>query len=182
MHCDTQPFTVARLYVERNSIDENPPYQRESAVWSPEKQELFIDSMINNYDIPKIYFHDLRPLKQLKKFAVVDGKQRLHTIYEFLGSKFSLAKDFKINEDSEYEGVQPGMKFKDFSEVDRERFKGISLSIALIQDAIEDDIDELFFRLNNGEPLNGAEKRNARGGDMNVLIKDVTGDIFLQRS
>ena len=64
MHCNTENFNLGRLYVIRSSINESPEYQRESAVWSPEKRELFIDSLINGYDIPKIYFHDLCPLKE----------------------------------------------------------------------------------------------------------------------
>lgn len=42
--------------------------------------------------------------------------------------------------------------------------------------ADEEDIEELFSRLNNGEPLNAAEKRNAMGGDMIKLIRDVAKD------
>ena len=181
MHCDTQLFTVASLYTERNSIEENPSYQRESAIWSPAKQELFIDSMINNYDIPKIYFHDLRPEKKLKRYSIIDGKQRLHTIYQFLDNKFPLANDFKLNDDSEYTSVIKSAFFKDFSEIDREKFKSISLSIVLIKDATEDDIEDLFFRLNNGEPLNGAEKRNAKGWDMNKLIKEIASNPFFTK-
>src|SRR6185437_9993299 len=108
-------------------VNENPTYQRESAIWSLEKQQLFIDSIVNNYDIPKIYFHDLRgEKKELVKYAIIDGKQRLHTIYEFLGSKFSLADDFMVNSDSEFEKLKGGLLFKKFSEADQERFKNIS--------------------------------------------------------
>ena len=182
MHCYSDKFNIGQLFVERNAINENPTYQRESAIWSLEKQQLFIDSIVNNYDIPKIYFHDLRgEKKELMKYAIIDGKQRLHTIYEFLGGKFGLADDFTVNGDSEFEELKGGLLFKKFSEGDRERFKNISLTIVLVQNATEDDIDELFFRLNNGEPLNGAEKRNARGGEMNVLIKEVAENIFFTK-
>ncbi len=70
------------------------------------------------------------------------------------------------------------MFYKQFSEEDRETFKNISLSTVYIQNASEDDIEELFFRLNNGEPLNAAEKRNAIGGDMNLLIKEIAANGF----
>ncbi len=83
MYCLNDKKSIGKLYVERNAIDEKPAYQRESAIWSPEKMELFIDSLMNDYDVPKLYFHDLTALQSLKKYALIDGKQRLHTIYEF---------------------------------------------------------------------------------------------------
>ena len=60
-------FTVMKAYLWRSAINEKPPYQRESSVWSLEKQQLFIDSLLNGYDVPKIYLHDLRGI------AVGDG-------------------------------------------------------------------------------------------------------------
>ena len=52
----------------------------------------------------------------------------------------------------------------------------------LIQRATPDDIEDLFSRLNNGEPLNAAEKRNAMGGDLVRLIRTVaTRPFFAER-
>lgn len=44
----------------------------------------------------------------------------------------------------------------------------------------EDDIEELFSRLNNGEPLSGAEKRNAMGGKMCKLIREIGSHKFFR--
>jgi hypothetical protein len=182
MHCITQPYSIGVFYTERNAIIENPTYQRESAIWSPEKQKLFIDSLVNAYDVPKIYFHDLRnDKKSIKKYAIIDGKQRLDTIYKFLDGEIALDKDFKLSKKSEYTSLKPGSKFKDFSEGDREKFKSINLSVVLVEEADEDDIEDLFFRLNNGEPLNAAEKRNAMGGDLNQMIREVSVDPFFKK-
>jgi hypothetical protein len=48
----------------------------------------------------------------------------------------------------------------------------------LIQRATEEDIEALFARLNNGEPLNAAEKRNAMGGDAVRLVRAIAGRPF----
>lgn len=66
----------------------------------------------------------------------------------------------------------------DFTEEWKERFKAVNLDIVLVQNADEQDIEELFSRLNNGEPLNAAEKRNAMGGDMCEIIREVAKDPF----
>lgn len=184
MKCYPTPQSIGNLYVTRNSIDEKPPYQRESGVWSPQKKELFIDSLINNFDIPKIYFNDLvtGPHKKgLKKLAIIDGKQRITTIFDFLDSIFPLAKDFKASDDTEYDSLAPLKYFKTFSDTDKKRFENIQLSVITIMNATEDDIEELFFRLNNGEPLNAAEKRNNIPGEMNALVREVAENDFFKK-
>jgi len=183
MHCLGEQFPISKLWVNRNGINENPEYQRESAVWSKEKQQLFIDSILNKFDVPKIYLHDLRSLKGLHQYAVVDGKQRLHTIYEFLQSKFAIAADFKLFEPIQgQESPKPGSTFSQLSEFWQEEFKASALSIVLIQNASDDDIEELFSRLNNGEPLNAAEKRNAMSGEMAKLIRKVAKHVFFEEN
>ena len=51
-------------------------------------------------------------------------------------------------------------------------------AVVLITNATEEDIDDLFSRLNNGEPLNGAEKRNAIGGTVAELVREVVDRPF----
>jgi hypothetical protein len=179
-------FTVMKAYLWRSAINEKPPYQRESSVWSLEKQQLFIDSLLNGYDVPKIYLHDLRGIEETKVYAVVDGKQRLTTIWRFLTNEFPLASDFRI-EPNNYpelppEAVPPaaGMFFRDMDPIWQEVLKSTFLAVVLIQNAREEDIEDLFSRLNNGEPLNAAEKRNAMGGDMARLVREVAGRPFFK--
>ena len=179
-------FTVMKAYLWRSAINERPPYQRESSVWSLEKQQLFIDSLLNGYDVPKIYLHDLRGIEETKVYAVVDGKQRLTTIWAFLTNQFPLAPDFRI-EPNNYpelppEAVPPaaGMYFRDMDPIWQEVLKSTFLAVVLIQNAREEDIEDLFSRLNNGEPLNAAEKRNAMGGEMAALVREVAGRPFFK--
>lgn len=183
MHCIDQQFPISKLWVTRNAIDESPEYQRESAVWSRDKQQLFIDSVLNKFDVPKLYFHDLRNAKGVHEYAVVDGKQRLYAIYQFLKGQLALADDFRLYEPRQgHQAPNGGAKFADLDEYWQEEFKGTALSVVLIQNASDDDIEELFSRLNNGEPLNAAEKRNAMGGDMCRLISEVAKHKFFAES
>jgi hypothetical protein len=183
MHCLPDRFTVGYFLVEKNVINDEPPYQRESGIWSDEKQQLFIDSLFNRYDIPKIYLHDLRGGKDPKyKFAIVDGKQRLHALWRFLDSKLPLASDFELYEPEGRVAPQGGAHFKELGNDWREIFKAKALDVVLIQNADDDDIEDLFSRLNNGEPLNAAEKRNAMGGAFTRLIRDVAEHPFFTQT
>ncbi len=61
-----------------------------------------IDSIINDYDIPKLYFHVLDSTDKKNKnykYAVIDGRQRLETIWMFIDNKFTLAEDFTYFKD-----------------------------------------------------------------------------------
>jgi len=178
MHCVREPFNIGKLIIEKNVIDDSPEYQRESGVWAPEKQQLFLDSIFNGFDIPKIYFHDLRGKGKKAHFAVVDGKQRLHAIWEFVNGKYGLADDFKMRDPGNREPPAPGSSYKDLSLEWQELFKSMTLDIVVLQNATVDDIEDLFSRLNNGEPLNAAEKRNAIGGEICKLIRGVANHKF----
>ncbi len=182
-----QHFTIRKALRWRSSIEERPPYQRESAVWSLEKQQLFIDSLLNGYDVPKIYLHDLRGEHPTKVYAIVDGKQRLTTLWSFLTDGFALASDFRIEPrnvppELPEDAVTPtaGQCFSVFDRHWRELFEGTFLSVVLIRHATDEDIEDLFSRLNNGEPLNAAEKRNAMGGDVVRLVRTIAGRPFFR--
>ncbi len=183
MHCSPLgSYTVERLLFERASINESPEYQRESGVWSPAKRQLFIDSILNNYDIPKLYFHDLKgdSSHPQYQFAVVDGKQRLNVLWQFIEDDLSLGDDIKPPDSKVPAGQLPqaGDKFSDLDKYWQMRIKSYVLPIVLIENASEEDIEELFSRLNGGEPLTGAEKRNAMGGNMCRLIRELARDKF----
>ena len=180
MHCNTEQFTVGRILVERNGINENPPYQRQSAVWSLDKQQLFIDSLFNDFDIPKLYLHDLRGKHGRYQYAIIDGKQRLQTLWRFLDDDFRLGTAFDIFDPPKGRKPlpEPGDSFAKLSDEWKELFKAKHLDVVLVHDATEDDIEELFSRLNNGEALNAAEKRNAMGGDMCELIRQISKHRF----
>jgi hypothetical protein len=177
-------FTVGKALAWRSSIDADVPYQRESFVWSIEQQQLFVDSLLNGFDVPKIYLHDLRGEHPTKVYAIVDGKQRLTTIWRFLQDELPLAPDFRVAE-SNLPDLPPGIRHPlagdVFSKLDRawqRVLRGTYLSVVLIRNASPDDIEELFSRLNNGEPLNAAERRNAFGGGMAELVRELVRHPF----
>jgi hypothetical protein len=182
MRCRQESMTVGRIYIDQRKIDINPVYQREAGVWSTEKKQLFIDSLLNGFDIPKLYFNELEPGLPFD-YAVIDGKQRVSTIISFMTNEFSLSSDFSYSgeELDVSESPRPNQLYSDFSERAQEIFKGVSLAVTTIYNSSDDDIENLFARLNNGEPLNSAESRNAIGGDMAALIREIADRNFFKR-
>jgi hypothetical protein len=65
-----------------DEINLNPSYQREFA-WSNDKQDLFIDSVINNYIIPPIILIKLNHKKGFR-YECMDGQHRLTVLKHFI--------------------------------------------------------------------------------------------------
>jgi hypothetical protein len=187
MRCVPAPdFSVAKAILWKGAVFDDPPYQRETGVWPLEKRQLFIDSLLNGFDVPKFYLHDLRGRHPTKVYAVVDGKQRLNAIWQFLADGFPLADDFRLEPANAPElpsGVPPpgaGARFSEFHPRWQAILRSTHLAVVLIRNATEVDIEELFARLNSGEPLNAAERRNARGGDIATLVRVVARRPFFE--
>ena len=96
---DFRNSSILRVYAEKDGIQTDPEYQRMGDVWNLDKRQLLIDTILNDFDMPKLYFHELAQPKALDdgrsvKYAVIDGRQRLESIWGFIEGRFSLADDF----------------------------------------------------------------------------------------
>lgn len=173
---------ILYLSVLKDEIDFSPDYQREGDIWSTSKKQLFIDSLINNLDVPKLYFHEVaKSTTYPYRYAVVDGKQRLEALFDFLNDKFPISDDF---EDLSGEGRDiKGKKYSEFLQVGirfKTLFDATQLPIFVIKTEDKDLIDEMFYRLNEAAPLNAAEKRNSFRGPYPKIVRDLASHNFFQ--
>lgn len=176
--------TILRLNSEKEVIDISPEYQRQGGVWNLEKKQLLIDSILNDYDIPKLYFHKLTP--QQKKdsgkdfdFAIIDGRQRIEAIWEFIDGQLTLDADFEYLVDPTIRAG--GLTYQDLANEYPKvkiRFDSYILPVIMVETDDIDLIEDMFSRLNEAVPLNAAEKRNAFGGPMAKAIRDLATNIF----
>jgi hypothetical protein len=170
------------IFAERDEIKLDPPYQRMGGVWTPEKKQLLIDSILNDYDIPKIYFHiyDRESISDTGvKYSVIDGRQRLETVWQFIEGKFALSKDFEYQRDPDIKLAGLGYEdiAKEYPRI-RIQFDSFVLPIVGVHTDDEDLIEDMFSRLNEAVPLNAAEKRNAMGGFAVRTIREVSKNIY----
>src|SRR3989344_6843071 len=87
-HPDHKP--ISSIVRRESKIDPKPEYQR-SPVWSKKQKQLLIDTIMRDLDIPKFY---LRALKDSTyDWEVVDGQQRLRSIWEFRKGEYKISKD-----------------------------------------------------------------------------------------
>lgn len=181
------PQNLSMWWDERPHLDFDPVYQRKGYVWPVPMRQGLIDTILNGFDIPKLYVADFTLLNSdlnagRKKYAVIDGKQRLLAIYGFFNNEFTLSKTFTYNEDP----VLPlaGLAYKDlvanYPRVAR-KFDNYPLSVVSVVTDEEAKINELFVRLNASKPLTGAEIRNAMLGEVPGLIRDLAAEPFWDR-
>jgi uncharacterized protein with ParB-like and HNH nuclease domain len=66
-------------------INLSPDFQRRD-IWNLEKRSRFIESIIMNVPIPPVFLGE----DEYGSYVVLDGRQRLTAIYEFLKNHYSL--------------------------------------------------------------------------------------------
>ncbi len=167
--------SVLDLYQRRDQINLDPPYQRLS-VWDRPKRQTFVDSILNRFDIPKLYFHDVGSASYRGQYrhAVIDGKQRLLALWEFMSNQLPLASDFVLFEDPKLEAG--GLIYDELmakAPLLRARFDGFHVPIIVVESDDEDFIEELFARLNIQVSLSAPERRNALGGPLPYIIRKI---------
>jgi hypothetical protein len=177
MKINKKPLPISTLVSWRNRIDEQPDYQRPPA-WSRKQKQLLIDSILREFDIPKMYWRAVE--RPPYKYEVVDGQQRLRTIWEFCAGEFGLPRDA-----DPIQGVDVrGMKYGDLPLDLASEFDSYAVDVAIVEDADqteqEDEIRDMFLRLQNGTTLKAQEKRNAMPGAMRDFVKSLSGHDFLE--
>jgi hypothetical protein len=171
MKTKVDTWTPESLKRRESKIDPSPPYQR-GPVWSEAKMQLLIDSMLREIDIPKIYLRERD--KGTHAYEIIDGQQRFRSILEYMKGQYSLAKD-----SDPVDGYQiAGATFSDLALPMQDKFCGANLHVVVISQATNDEIEEMFLRLNNGETLRAAEKRNAISGKIRDCVKSLADHRF----
>jgi 5-methylcytosine-specific restriction endonuclease McrA len=168
-------MTIGKLYTYQNNINFNPPYQRKAGVWNKSKKALLVDSVLNGYDIPKLYLH-VQAEGEPFKWAVVDGKQRISALLEFMVDGYPLDRDFVYTGPALPNGANPprrGQLWSELADEVKEIFKAYSIATTEISSAKREEIERLFIRLNDGVKLNDAEYRQGLGGRVIELIDEV---------
>lgn len=183
-----QTKTLVWWHTRRDNIDFSPPYQRRGRLWSAQDKAFLIDSIINGFDIPKLYLADFQyghsslNVRRLP-YAIIDGKQRLEAVFEFFDNKLVLDQNFVLRSDPSLRLA--GMSLRDLRRNHRhvaEEFENFSFTVMSVVAEDERDINELFVRLNRSKPLTGAEVRNAIVGPVTDVIRRLTEHSIFQES
>lgn len=142
---------VKRLYEDRKELIIDPAFQRRD-VWNSKQRSELIESILMGIPIPVMYFFETTDGRK----QVVDGRQRITTIINYLNNKFSL-KDLKIL------GSLNGCRFADLDPKMQGIIEDYQFNVNIIQPPTPERVKyDIFDRVNRGGTrLNNQEMRNA---------------------
>ena len=125
-----------------------PEFQR-SYVWSMRKASEFVDSILRGLPVPSMFFYDDI---DNSRYLVVDGQQRLNSLYSYIEDKKFCNKKFVLTGN-----VHPkwkGLSFDQLEDEDRDRLEDALLNITLMRQLEPDDGQSsmylAFQRINTG--------------------------------
>ena len=155
----------------KGALKFNTEYQR-SKVWNKQKKQLLIDSILRNYDIASVF---LRQRSDSSYYECLDGQQRLKAIVEFVNDGFDLSPSIT----EELDGSPT--KFSQLPDNYRAYIKEFKINSVIVTDVDEETTSDIFLRLQEGMPLNSAEKLNAIRGKMRKKVIDISQHPFLAK-
>ena len=125
---------------QRELLDLDPAYQRRS-VWTQQYREYFVETVLLNYPVPPVFVHEEIDPDGLATYSVVDGKQRLLTLIEFVQDEFPVADTAPVQR-------LQGKVFSDFSDADRSDFFRYQIPVEFLPYTDEGILTNIFDRLN----------------------------------
>ncbi|MGZ9219934.1 MAG: DUF262 domain-containing protein [Candidatus Binatia bacterium] len=148
----------------RDDIVKIPDYQRDSDQWAESTKSLLVESVINNLSIPAFFF-EVNVDGGVEYNEVVDGQQRLTTLFDFYKSKFPLVD----SQDAPYLSPNSihyaGKTFDQLPQAYQHAFKRYRLAVIKLRNLGEMRL-EVFRRINQGgTPLSGQDIRLAYYGE-----------------
>lgn len=164
------PFMVETLqkFDATNKIIYNTEFQR-GEVWDSRRKQKLIDSILRGYNINTIFLRQLGD----GRYECLDGQQRLKSIHEFMNDKFPINPRYtpEFNRETFFSEMPESLKNKIRSY--------LIYGIVLYTDDDEETC-KIFLRLQEGLPLNSAEKLNAKTGFLRNEIIELTKHQFFR--
>jgi len=153
-------FIEGKLYVNRR-------YQRK-LVWTLEEKQKLIDSLLRKYPIPAILIAERET--EPGTYEIIDGLQRLHAIMSFIetryssidGSLFNLQFFPTAQTRADEGGFTPNEAEEKLSQREVGTILDYTLALSIMRNATEDEINDVFDRINSyGHRLSDQERRQA---------------------
>lgn len=159
----------------QNRLNLEPPYQRKN-VWSLKERQFFLDTIFRNFPCPAIFIQKETDESGNTTYNVVDGKQRLETIFMFSRNELKISKNFG---NEKYNG-------KTLEELDitqKREFWDYIMVVDIVDLSNLDLINEVFDRLNRvSVKLNPQELRHAQfDGWFITQIEKESDDSFWEK-
>ena len=135
--------------------------------------------MLENYPVPPIYCLKEAAGGKDYSYSILDGKQRLTTIFDYIDGRYPLDEETPSVTVDDTTHELGGKYFTDLDIECQQELLRFKFTIYGFEDADDDLIEEIFFRLNNSTPLSKPQKAMPLCGVENAkFIKSILSDRF----
>jgi uncharacterized protein with ParB-like and HNH nuclease domain len=142
-------------------------YVQRDLVWDYDKNSLFIHSLLAGYPVPALF-----AAKRGEQYHVLDGKQRINALVEYMSDAYVLTLDGAYQEIPLKSGEVFDLEDAKFSALPEElqdRIKDFSFTIYYYDEIPDEEIEEIFYRLNNGKALTPIELAMSKAKSKEVI-------------
>ncbi len=167
---NTSTINQLALQFKNRQINLDPGFQRKS-VWTGADRRRLIESVFAGYPIPSIFLYR-RDVNGRTVYDVIDGKQRLESLFMFAGVGRFAKHTFDVKLE-----LGDGLSVVDWSEIRRRHpqkrtaFDSYRIQTVEVRGELNEIVD-LFVRINStGKRLTSGEKRHARYYRSRFLIE-----------
>jgi hypothetical protein len=150
--------------LDNKELDLTPDFQRQANVWDIKRKSRLIESVLLRIPLPSFYLSE----DEEGVYAVVDGLQRLCTIFHFINyAELNRATGAKLSplrlKDLQYLKELDGVSFSELDRNFQRRIYELEITANIIRASTPPAVKfNVFARLNQGGmPLNAQEIRNA---------------------
>lgn len=169
-------FTAKKLskFMSEEKVTFDNVVQR-NLVWDKKRKSLLIHSMMVGYPIPPFY-----SARTEQGYDFLDGKQRSNAIHEFLTDQFKLESldDVTLEDGTIYS--PSGKLFSELPDELKEEIQDYGLTIYYFENITQDEIIEMFARLNNGKPLSAIELTRVKAENLEQIKTLAEHNLFCE--
>lgn len=182
IHLSAPESSIQYLMGMWRKLNLDPDFQREGNIWSRSKQQLFIDSILCGFDIPKFYFRSVEKIQRIDgkneyiNYDVVDGKQRLLAVRDFEDGRYGVPANSRSFQNAYDDDDKHEIHLSELKEKHRDlyiQFESYHFDIVSMRQVDDNTADEFFLRLNSGVALTAQEKRDAIESAVRDNVRDL---------
>lgn len=175
----------------KDTIDFNSPIQRKSGMWDEKRKSLLIHSILMNniFIVPPVYFRKDCIADKKYKYSVIDGIQRITTVFSYIENEFCLTGIPPVRIDGVTYNVT-GKYFADLEQDCQQEIIRFKMKIETFEpeegdteEYVNDMIEQVFERINSAVPLTSAQICKAKAGtDVAIILNELLASRFFTQS
>ena len=145
------------------------PFQRHSGMWNAITKSMLVWSILADSYIPPIVLlkdklgTDSKG-KDIFTYQILDGQQRLTTLFSFIDDEWSLhGSTPEVEVDNTTYDLE-GIRFSEMSEECQDAIRNYRFSVQCLENYTMSEVESLFYNINSGVSLSTIQKSKAKLG------------------